>query len=107
MSAQDRVAVICQKWQALPPACFQLGADLSSPWSVDCSLCPTHLFPLEYGCHGDAKPCREPVLGLAVKSSGKSTHFGARQIRVQIPTLNLKKNAQHESCEFKFYSGSY
>lgn len=55
MSAQDGVAVIHQEWQALLPACSQLEADLSGPWSVYFSLCPTHPFSLEYECSGAAR----------------------------------------------------
>lgn len=45
-------------------------------------------------------PCKEPVLRWAVKQSRKSIHPGARPTWVRIPVVNLKRNAQHESCEF-------
>ena len=90
VSARDGVAVIHQAWQALLPAYSQPGADLSDLWSVYRSLCPTHLLPLEYGCHGEAKPCRGPSLRLAVNYSGESTCSGARHSWVQIPTVKEK-----------------
>lgn len=55
MSAQDGVAVIYPQWQAPLPACPHLGADFNGPQSVYFSLCPIHLFPLEYECCGDVK----------------------------------------------------
>lgn len=76
MSAQDGVAVIHQEWQALLPACSQLEADLSGPWSVYFSLCPTHPLSLEYECSGAARSYRETVLSQAVKCNEKSTYFG-------------------------------
>ena len=88
--ARDGVAVIHQAWQALLPACSQPGADLSDLWSIYCSLCPTHLLPLKYGCHGDAKPCQGPSLCPAVKYRGEITCFRARHSWVQIPSVKEK-----------------
>ena len=59
-----------------------------------------HLLPPEYGCHGDAKPCRGSSLRPAVKYSGESTCFGARHSWVHIPNVKEKYTRKLQILSF-------
>ena len=87
-----------------PAACL-LPAWGWSQWPLEClplSL-SYHLLPPEYGCHGNAKPCRGPSLCPAVKYSGESTCLGARHSWVHIP--NVKEKYTRKLHILSFTSG--